>query len=397
MLFLAPRFRPVARHERQRKLFSFVRAAMVVTSLALPQAAFADDPTPKGVDMEIDPDAPPPPPPELPPVDPNGWGVGGKEEGDGKFAPQGKTGHLKEEEREAEEAKKPENYRILPPRDFGLDMVFGVGSIRDVRSDSNRTNVTVASFVPYFEWRMSERWSWGVRFPLTKGSVDGPVSNDEHKPFATGNFEGHLQATFKLKRFMRLPVSLAIALPTGQGQMFPPQDETGAKPQALVNHAAGASRGWEEQALFTPKRAGFVPAVGFTYDTRVLHFAVKTKFELMIRTAGGLPLTENDGTVHNPAINWVTGASFFYDFLDGKVSPGLRTWVAVGRLPESVRSSDYSGAQFVIEPEVRSTIPVSKTMAFRGGIGVIVPVSGPIGGGNDASIVGVSVNGGLAF
>jgi hypothetical protein len=397
MLFIATQSRTTLRHARFRSLTALVSASIVLTMLTIPQVVFADEPTPKGVDMEVDPDAPPPPPKELPPADPNGWGVGGKEEGEGKFAPQGKTGHLKDEEKDAEEAKKPEDYRPLPAHDVGLDMVFGFGSIRDVRSDTNRTQATVASIVPYFEWRTSERWSWGIRFPLSKGSIDGPSSNDDYKPFATGNFEAHLQAKFKLKRFMRLPVSFAIALPTGQGQMFPPADETGAKPQALLNHAAGASRGWEDQALFTPKRAGFVPAVGFTYDTRNLHFAARTKFELMVRTAGGLPATANDGTVHNPAMNWVTGVSFFYDFLDGKVSPGLRTWLAVSRLPESVRTSDYSGAQFVIEPEVHSTIPVGKDMAIRSGIGIILPVSGPIGGGNDSAIRGVSVNAGLGF
>lgn len=371
--------------------------SFLLGALAFPKVVLADEPVPKGVDTVVDPDAEPKPPPELPPPDPNAWGVGGKEEGEGKFAPQGKTGHLKEEEEAAKEAAKPEDYRPLPPRDFGVDTVIGVGEIRDIRSDSNPTKTTFVTFVPYFEWRMDERWSWGVRLPFSTGSIDGPVDNDAYSPFATGNFEGHVKARIKLRRFMRLPISLAVAIPTGQGQMFPPADETGAKPQALLNHAAGAARGWEEQALFTPKRLSFVPGVGFTYDTRNMHFGASTKLELMIRTAGGLPATENDGTVHNPALNWVTGASFFYDFLDGKVSPGLRAWLAVSRLPESVRSSDYSGAQFVVEPGVNSTIPVGKAMAVRAGLGVILPVSGPIGGSHSASIAGVRLNAGLSF
>lgn len=380
----------------RQKWLAPLGASIVLATMTISPLALADEPVPKGVDMEIDPDAPPKPPPELPPADPNAWGTGGKEEGDGKFAPQGKTGHLKKEEQEAEEAKKPENYRPLPPRDFGLDLVIGVGSIRDVTSDTNPTKTTLASFVPYFEWRTSEVWSWGVRIPFSLGSIDGPVENP-YSPGATGNFEGHLKATIKLKRFMRLPISMAVALPTGMGQMFPPADETAARPQALLNHAAGAARGWEEQALFTPKRAGFVPAVGFTYDTRNLHFAVRTKFELMIRTGGGLPANDTVGTVHNPALNWVTGASFFYDFLDGKVSPGLRTWLAVSRLPDSVRNSDYSGAQFVIEPDVNTTIPIGKDKAFRGGLGVVLPVSGPIGGANVASIAGIRLNAAISF
>ncbi len=387
---------------RLRRSIERVRRPLVGVSilfalLGSSRAALADDPVAKGVDMEIDPDAPKKPPAELPPPDPGAWGVGGKEEADGKFAPQGKTGHLKQEEADAAEAAKPENYREVPPRDFGLDMVIGFGEIRDVRSDSNPTKTTVASIVPYFVWRMSERWSFGFRFPLAKGSIDGPVTQDEFSPFATGNFEGHLKSTLKLRRFMRLPLSLAVALPTGQGEMFPPAGNTDAKPRALLNHAAGAARGWEDQALFTPKRLSFVPKVGFTYDTRDLHFAASTKLELMIRTAGGLPASDDEGTVHDPATNWVTTASFFYDFLDGKVSPGLRAWLAVTQLPDSVRTSDYSGAQFVVEPDVNSTIPIGKTMAVRAGVGVVIPVSGPIGGSNAAAIRGVRINAALVF
>ncbi len=96
-------------------------------------------------------------------------------------------------------------------------------------------------------------------------------------------------------------------------------------------------------------------------------------------------------------MNWVTGASFFYDFLEGKVSPGLRTWLAVSRLPDYVKSSNYSGAQFVIEPEVRSVIPLSETLALKSGLGIIIPVSGPIGGTHKSSINGVSLNVGLGF
>lgn len=397
MILLTPRFTFAARHARPRGPLPLASLSILLGALVFPNVVLGDEPVPLGVDAVIDPDAPPKPPPELPPADPNAWGVGGKEEGEGKFVPQGKTGHLKEEEEAAKEAAKPEDYRTLSPRDFGIDTVIGVGSIRDVRSNSNPTKTTLVTFVPYFEWRIDERWSWGVRFPMAKGSVDGPVDDDAYKPFATGNFEGHLQAKLKLKRFMRLPISLAVAIPTGQGQMFPPADETGAKPQALLNHAAGAARGWEDQALFTPKHLSFVPRVGFTYDTRIMHFAASTKFELMIRTAGGLPASEAEGTVHNPALNWVTGASFFYDFLDGKVSPGLRAWLAVTRLPESVNTSDYSGAQFVVEPDVNSTIPLSKALALRARVGVVIPVSGPIGGSHAASITGVRMDVGLSF
>jgi len=354
-------------------------------------------PPPKGTDMEIDPDAPPPEEKPLPPVHEGDWGVGGAEE-EGKFAPSGKTGAKKREEDEKAEALKSEDYRVLPSRDVGVDMVIGFGAIRDVRSDTNPTSVTAISFVPYFAWRLGEMWSIGARLPLATGSIAGPLGpDDDYDSFAIGNFEASVGAKLKLRRRMSLPTSFAVTVPSAQGDMFPQQDSAGAKPQALLQQAVAGSRGWEEQAPYTPNRLGIVPRVGFAYDTRLLHFEASTKFELLIRTGGETPASAGEGTLHDPAYNWVTSASFFYDFLDGMVSPGLRAWLAVTQLPVSKGTSDYSGAQFVIEPDVNSTIPIGKTMAVRAGLGFVVPVGGPLGGANSASINGFRVRAGLSF
>ena len=349
--------------------------------------------------MELDPDAPPPPPPEpppLPPVQEGDWGVGG-EEGEGKFAPSGKTGAKKREEEEKAEQAKSEDYRTLPPRDVGIDLVIGFGEIRDIRSNSNVTKTTVASFVPYFAWRLSETWSFGARLPVATGSVDGPLDKDNYSVTSIGNFEGYVGATLKLRRFMRLPIRVGLALPTAAGDMYPKPDNAGAKPQALVNQAASSARGWEEQAPFAPDRFGFVPSVGFTYDTRVLHFAASTKLELMFRTGGEDSPSADAGTIAGTAYNWVTGASFFYDFLDGMVSPGLRTWLAYTKLPISLPATDYSGPQFVIEPDVNSTIPIGQKMALRTGIGFVIPLGGSLGAGTNGSIDGFRLRAALAF
>jgi hypothetical protein len=346
--------------------------------------------------MEIDPDAPKDPPP-LPPVKEGDWGVGGADE-EGKFAPQGKTGALRRNQEETEVEGQAEDLRVLPPRDAGLDMVIGFGKIRDVRNNSNPTSATVASFVPFFEWRVSEMWAFGVRLSVSTGSVDGPLGTaDDYSLSALGNLEASLRATVRLNRRLRLPVSIAFTLPTGQGDMYPEQADAGARPQALVQQAAASSRGWEEQSLFTPRRLGVVPSVGIRYDTRNMHVAASTKLELMIRTGGGTPATATEGTIHNPALNWVTGASFFYDFLDGKVSPGLRAWLAVTTLPVSVGTSDYSGAQFVIEPDVASTIFINPNLAVRAGVGYVVPLGGHLGGTDAAFISGLRLQAGISF
>jgi len=350
--------------------------------------------------MELDPDAKPPPPPEpppLPPVQEGDWGVGGKDE-EGKFAPSGKTGAKKREEEEAAEAAKAEDYRTIPSRDLGFDMVIGFGTIRDLRSNTNPTKTTVASFVPYFAWRVNETWAFGLRVPVSTGSVDGPVDNqDDYSVSALGDVEAWLGATFKLRRRMRLPVSVALGLPTAQGDLYPEATDAGAKPRALLNQAAAASRGWEELSLFLPNRFGITPRVGFSYETRVLHFMASTKLELLVRTGGGDPATEKDGILIDPAVNWVTGASFFYDFFDGLVSPGLRAWLSVSKQPAKTPTTDYSGAQFVIEPDVNSTYRLNKDTVLRGGIGFIVPLGGPVGGGASSSIDGFRLNAAFTF
>lgn len=394
--------RPAPAKRRSRSIFSPGSLGTIAALLfgLVPRAAFGQAPPAKGTDMEIDPDAPKDPPSEPPPLPPTkegDWGVGGTDE-EGKFAPQGKTGALKREQEEKEEEGKAEDLRALPPRDAGLEVVIGFGKIRDVRNNSNPTSTTVASFVPFFAWRVSEMWAFGVRLPVSTGSVDGPLGeSDNFSVTAVGNLEASLQATIKLRRRLRLPLSIAFTLPTAQGDMFPEQADAGQKPQALVQQAVASSRGWEEQALFTPRRLGVVPSVGIQYDTRNMHVAASTKLELMIRTGGGAPPTEAEGTLHNPALNWVTGASFFYDFLDGKVSPGLRAWLAVTTLPVSVGTSDYSGAQFVIEPDVASTIFLNPNLAVRAGVGYVVPLGGHLGGTDAAFISGLRLRAGISF
>ncbi|MRG91057.1 hypothetical protein [Polyangium spumosum] len=380
-----------SRSVRTKLAFGLSALALV----AVPTLAFAQAPPGKGTDMELDPDAAPAEPPPLPPAQEGDWGVGGAEE-EGKFAPSGKTGAKKREEAEKAEEAKAEDYRVLPPREFGVDTVIGFGEIRDVLSDTNPTDVTVASFVPYFFWRLNDTWAIGARVPFATGTIDGPIE-DPVDSFALGNIEASVHARFKLKRRMTLPVSFALAVPTASGDMFPEQNDAGARPQAVLNQAVAGARGWEEQAPYTPNRLGAVPSVGFAYDTRLLHFAASTKFELMIKTGGGTPESANVGTIHAPAYNWVTSASFSYDFLDGMVSPGLRAWLAVSQQAVTKGTSDYSGAQFVIEPGANSTIPLGKSLALRAGLGFLIPLGGPLGGSNSATINGFRVRAGLAF
>jgi hypothetical protein len=97
--------------------------------------------------------------------------------------------------------------------------------------------------------------------------------------------------------------------------------------------------------------------------------------------------------VHNPSVNWVTALSAAYEFFDGKLTPGLRFWLSVGKLPVSAGTRDYSGAQAVMEPHIATRIRLNQagTFALGGGIGYILPLGSHLGGAQGASVGGFRI------
>jgi hypothetical protein len=376
----------------------------LVGSTAWSSRAAAQPPPGKGTDMEIDPDAPKQPqeqpaeatqPAELPPVDPGAWGVGGKEE-EGRFAPGARPA------KDAVEEKEETPDALPPPGSVGVDALFGFGSIRDVTNDVNRTDVFVASFIFGAQYRFGETWMVRARFPYSTGSTRGPGdAADDFNSFAVGNLELALMPSFRLTPRLRLPVGLALDLPFASGDLFPADEEQGARAQALVAQSAITARGFEEYALFASKRFGIVPSVGIAYDRAPIHASASTKLELMFKTGGNEPPTPPPGQeaaiVHDPATNWVTALSFGYGFFGGKLMPMLRTWLAVARPPVSVGTSNYAGALWAIEPRVMGRLDLNAkgSVAVQGGIGYVLPVAGELGG--DAGASGLRVLASLLF
>jgi hypothetical protein len=268
------------------------------------------------------------------------------------------------------------------------------------------TDATVFSFLFGVQYRAWEIWTLGLRLPYSTGSLKGPLPSDvdDYNTFALGNLEVSVRPSFQVSRRLRIPAGIAFSLPISSGDAFAdPAVDAGAVAQALVNQAADASRGWEESALFASKRFGLIPSVGVTYDRGALRLAAQTKLEIMIKTGGndpdaGVHSSQAGAELHDPSTNWVTGASVFYDLLDGKVSPGLRTWLAVKTLPFSKGTRDFSGAQFVLEPTVNGTFPISGTFAIKAGLSFVIPVSGPVGGRDfGAAMYGMRLQAGAVF
>ena len=396
----------------QHRIF-FAAVALGAISLAAPAAAARPQAPPTtGTDMELDPDAPkeepkPEEPPPLPPAPEGTWGVGGKEDAEGKFAPAGKTGSLKEDEEEAKEAaadKAAGPVDLGPPGAVSVDVVIGFGDILDVSAAAAAPSaVTVFSVVPGLSYRFGGIWTVGARLPFTNASITGPGegSSDDYSSGAIGNLELSVRPSFQITRRLRLPVSLSFYAPTAPGDLLAGPNDNVARVDALVGQAAIATRGWEEHALFAPSRFGFAPAVGLTYDNRALHAAISTKFEIMAKS-GGREVGDVEGQpaaaeLRDPATAWVTGGSLAYDFFDGKLTPGLRAWLAVVTTPLAAGTRDYSGAQLVVEPEVSSRIPLTSSMAVRAGAGFLIPLGGHLGGADDAAVNGVRIKAAFLF
>lgn len=395
-----------------------VVAGLVVASLAWSGAAFAQKPPGGGkpvvppsrpTDMELDPDAKKEPPkeaPPLPPAEKDAWGVGGKEQ-EGEWAPGGQRKKA-DAEKAAEEEDEKKPAELPPAGNVQVDAVVGFGGINVVADQpQTATKVTVFSILPALSYRFGDVWTVGLRIPFSTGSSTGPLGTiDKYNQYALGNLEILVRPEFQLTRRLHLQAQAAFLPPTAFGQYFVDPSDTGSVARAIVNQAAAASRGWEDNALFATKRIGLVPGVGLTYDRGAIHAGVSTKLEVMVKAGGNDPQDSNvksvtsvSGTIaqRSTVTNWVTALGFFYSFFDGKLTPGLRAWLAVNTAPIIDGSIDYSGAQFVLEPDITTKIRLGEKVTLHGGIGGILPLGGHLGGAAGGSIGGVRARVGLMF
>jgi hypothetical protein len=386
----------------RRALSILISAALALSSAAaIAQPAPPKDKPPPGTgtDMEIDPDAKPKPeatPPPLPPAKPDDWGVGGKDD-EGKFAPQSPKKEV------VDEVAAAAPLLPVPPGAGDVDFVIGFGRIHNVVDDLATTKLTTLSFVFGFHYKIADVFTVGARFPITNGTTQGPLGDkDKYATNAIGAFVIDTVLSIELTRTLHLPVSLSLFLPTAAGDPFADPTDNVGRAQWIINQSAAASRGWEEQSLFMSKRFGFVPGVGLTYDKKAIHVGGATRLEIIAKTGGNAPAADPvSGTpdLHTPSTNWVTELFGGYEFLDAKLMPGLKAWLAVTKLPVSEGTKNYSGPQFVVEPNVSTRIGINsdKTIQIRGQIGYILPLGGELGGKDDASVSGFRIRGSFLF
>ena len=352
-----------------------------------------------------------------------GWGVGGTE-GEGAFKPKGKTGKLKELEKDEEDVRARDQapIDIGPPGFAWLDFANTPSGTIVVPMQPSGPNTIKpgASFLIGIGYRIKKKWEISARFGVSTAATQGkrePIipgarDPDNYKQIATGNVEIGFRPFFQLTQSVVLPVGLALTIPTAMGDMFANPDNQTDRAQAIVNQAAAAMRGWEDRALWEPRRFGITPSVAVMWQRDLgpgkLKVQGRTKVEIMVLTGGNDPTADpnnnGQGTLKDVAVSWLLGAGAGYALFDGLLEPELKLWFVFASPTHTFGSADISGGQFVFEPNVRTHVPFNKdkTIGLDGRFGFTLPAGGPLGSNkiftpNNTSIWGLRVTAGLFF
>jgi hypothetical protein len=356
--------------------------------------------------------APATPPPAAEPSKPPASTTPEKEE-EGPFAPKGRTGKLKEEVPPEEGEKPQEGKPAAPPPPTaekpgaaGADIVFGFGKTGGT-TGPDAVELSVVSFLLGGAYQFTPEWGGRLRVPFATGKITH-VGN-EGTPFETigegynaaafGNIELAGNYTLSLGPSTKLPLELAFAVPTANGDRFPPNDDQARGRHYRINAAAQASRGLEEDALFAPHRLGIVPKGSIRYKSGSIDTDGFVKVPVLIKVGGNdVPPQTGQSTfaLNSTVIMGIVGGGFHLGFADNKIDVGSRAWLAVN-------SNDYydilyngggvtqpSKVQFVLEPQVRANIGSVKAV-----LGFIWPLGGRLGG--DQQVNGLRLSGAYVF
>jgi len=300
------------------------------------------------------------------------------EEGEGAAAKTEGEGH----EGHAEHAE--------PVGMLALDLVLGWGKvpfalqnppgastpgITYTRSDATESNVQ--SFLLGGSLEVAEHFGVGARLPITFASFS-PDSSPSRSTTAIGNLELEGEYSAPIAHGLRLIGALGVALPIADGDEVP----AGLNNQtaALVNEsaydrwslskAASYARGYEDNALFEPKRFGLIPKIGLHYHFRGLSIEPAVKVENLIGTSSTLDAAYVGELVASLRVGYWVHRQF---------EVAVKGWVNGG----FAGTSDDKTTAASLEPQL-----VLKFGPFRPYAGVILPLAGPP---SDAGFVGVRV------
>jgi len=368
-----------------------VRATSLALVGSLTWGASAQKPPKKKGAPAAAPAAPPAPPPK--PTTP-------EQEEEGPFAPKGRTGKLREEVKPEEDKgeAKPEKPKAAAPEKpgaAGLDVVFGFGKMGSP-TGPDAVELSVFSFMLGGSYRFDPSWSARLRIPFATGNIkyvnhsqNAIGSNFEpldqsYSSTSFGNIELAGVYNTDLGPSTKLPVELALALPTANGDRFPPPDDLTRGRHYRVNAAAAATRGMEEDALYTPHRFGIIPKISLEYRSDSMQTGAFFKLPILLKAGGASapPQTTNvSAAINSTIISGVLGGDFHLALYQDKIDIGTRAWMAL--ISNDPYDLIYSGGgvtppskfQFVLEPQARAAFGPLRVV-----LGFIWPLGSRLGG-----------------
>jgi hypothetical protein len=278
----------------------------------------------------------------------------------------------------------------------GLDLVLGWGkvpfAVQNLPSASNgavtytrndAVHSNVQSFILGASAEVVEHLGVGLRLPFTFAGFS-PDGSQGRQTTSFGNLELEGEYGDRIAQGLRLYGALGVALPTAQGDEIPP-DLNNVSAQ-LVNQtaydrfslerAAAAARGYEDNALFEPKRLGLVPKVGLVYRTHGLSVEPYVKVENLVGTSSSLA---------NEYVGELVGAVRVGYWVHKQFEVALKGWVNVG----FAGGDEDKKTSLALEPQL-----VLRFGPVRPYAGVIIPVAGPP---SDEAFVGVRLGVAGAF
>jgi hypothetical protein len=263
------------------------------------------------------------------------------------------------------------------PFRISIDAVFGWGQETTVSPLATPPNgqlpsyglqnasISVQSYLLGLSYDVRPGLGIGLKVPFT-GGLFTPDGGSERGTTSFGNVEIGADYDHEISETLKFLAFLEVTLPTAQGSELPAADaltstnafnvNQSGYDRLVINRAAAASRGYEDNALFEPGRVGIIPKVALHFESHGFSLAPYVKLEALIATSSDAE--------RRVIPELVGGLRLAYRFDELEV--GARVWGAADL-------GDKGNDALVLEPELRAFIgPVRPT------VGVIIPLTGPV-------------------
>jgi len=231
------------------------------------------------------------------------------------------------------------------------------------------TRITTFTLVAGVERKFGERFKLGARIPVIDAELRSRTgASDPRSTTLFGNLE--LEGAYVLARGKSWDVTgvLELALPTAGGSEGPSAEQLEAAPTGRFDyraidrfagaHAASATRGAYESALFAPGRVGVVPKITAHVRAGKLTIAPTVKVE---------NLMDVTGDAENGYVAELVGGVRLSYLVTPYFEPAVHAWTTI-----AYTETDAFDA-LVVEPAVR--FPLGRITPQ---LGVILPVAGNV-------------------